>query len=133
MKKTMNKIPEYNSPLMDEIYQSISQTTFDFVANRMALASRINEAIKMRGWSQKQFAEAMNKKPSEISKWLSGTHNFTTDTLWQIEKVLGVRLLVENEMSESRVIDTDNIKKFILQEVNNALEKYLKPKQVTLV
>jgi transcriptional regulator with XRE-family HTH domain len=133
MKKTMNKIPEYNSPLIDEIYQSISQTTFDFVANRMALASRINEAIKMRGWSQKQFAEAMNKKSSEISKWLSGTHNFTTDTLWHIEQVLGIRLLVETEMSESRVIDTENIKKFILQEVNNALEKYLKPKQVALV
>jgi transcriptional regulator with XRE-family HTH domain len=133
MKKRMNKIPEYNSPLINEIYQSISQATFDFVANRMALASRINEAIKMRGWSQKQFAEAMNKKPSEISKWLSGTHNFTTDTLWHIEQVLSIRLLVETETSESRVLDTDNIKKFILQEVNNALEKYLRPKQVALV
>jgi transcriptional regulator with XRE-family HTH domain len=131
--KKMNKIPEYNSPLMDEIYQNISQTTFDFVANRMALASRINEAIKMRGWSQKQFAEAMNKKPSEISKWLSGTHNFTTDTLWHIEQILGIRLLVESETGQSRVMDADNIKKFVLQEVNKALEKYLKPKQVALV
>jgi transcriptional regulator with XRE-family HTH domain len=133
MKKTMNKIPEYNSPLMEEIYQNIPQTTFDFVANRMALASRINEAIKMRGWSQKQFAEAMNKKPSEISKWLSGTHNFTTDTLWHIEQVLGIHLLVESETSQNSVLDTDSIKKFILQEVNKTLEKYLKPKQVVLV
>jgi transcriptional regulator with XRE-family HTH domain len=129
----MNKIPEYNSSLMEEIYQNISQTTFDFVANRMSLASRINEAIKMRGWSQKQFAEAMNKKPSEISKWLSGTHNFTTDTLWHIEQILGIRLLVESETGQSRVMDADNIKKFVLQEVNKALEKYLKPKQVALV
>jgi transcriptional regulator with XRE-family HTH domain len=133
MKKTMNKIPEYNSPLMEEIYQNIPQTTFDFVASRMALASRINEAIKMRGWSQKQFAEAMNKKPSEISKWLSGTHNFTTDTLWHIEQVLGIHLLVESETSQNSVLDTDSIKKFILQEVNKTLEKYLKPKQVVLV
>ena len=44
----MNKIPEYNSPLMDEIYKNISQTTFDSVANRMALALRIHEANKVR-------------------------------------------------------------------------------------
>ena len=36
----MNKIPEYNSPLMDEIYQNIPQTTFDSVADKMALALR---------------------------------------------------------------------------------------------
>lgn len=133
MNKTMNKIPEYNSPLMEEIYQNIPQTTFDFVANRMALASRINEAIKIRDWSQKQFAEAMNKRPSEISKWLSGTHNFTTDTLWHIEQVLGVCLLVQSENSDNKVVDTDNIKKLILLEVNKALEKHLTIKQVASV
>lgn len=129
----MNKIPEYNSKLMDEIYQNIPQTTFDFVANRMALASRINEAMKTRGWSQRQFAEAMNKKPSEISKWLSGTHNFTTDTLWHIEQVLGIHLLVESETIQSKVIDTDNIKKFVLQEVNKALGKYLTTQKIALI
>ena len=128
----MNRIPEYNSPLMGEIYQNISQNTFDFVANRMALASRINEAIKMKGWSQKKFAEEMNKKPSEISTWLSGTHNFTTDTLWHIEQVVGVRLLVDTEINQSIIMNTDNIKKFVLQEVDKALEKYLTTKQTAL-
>lgn len=44
----MNKIPEYNSPLMKEIYKSIPQTTFDSVADKMALALRIHEANKLR-------------------------------------------------------------------------------------
>jgi transcriptional regulator with XRE-family HTH domain len=129
----MNKIPEYNSKLMDKIYQNIPQTTFDFVSNRMILASRINEAIKSRGWSQKQFADEMGKKPSEISRWLSGTHNFTTDTLWHIEQVLGIRLLLEIEGNQVNVFEADNIRKFVLQEVNKALEKYLTTKQVAII
>ena len=44
----MNKIPEYNSPLIEEIYQSIPQTTFDSVANKMALALQISEANKIK-------------------------------------------------------------------------------------
>jgi transcriptional regulator with XRE-family HTH domain len=129
----MNKIPEYNSELMDKIYQNIPQTTFDFVSNRMILASRINEAIKSRGWSQKQFADEMGKKPSEISRWLSGTHNFTTDTLWHIEQILGIRLLTEVEGNQVNVFEADNIRKFVLQEVDKALEKYLTTKQVAII
>ncbi len=129
----MNKIPDYNSELMDEIYQNIPQSTFDFVSNRMILASRINETIKSRGWSQKQFADEMGKKPPEISRWLSGTHNFTTDTLWHIEQVLGIRLLVEIESNQAKIFEADNIRKFVLQEVNKALEKYLNTEQVAII
>lgn len=118
---------------MDEIYQNIPQSTFDFVSNRMILASRINETIKSRGWSQKQFADEMGKKPPEISRWLSGTHNFTTDTLWHIEQVLGIRLLVEIESNQAKIFEADNIRKFVLQEVNKALEKYLNTEQVAII
>jgi transcriptional regulator with XRE-family HTH domain len=119
----------YSSPLIDEIYEGIPQTTFDFVANRMQLALRINDAIKARGWSQKQFAEAMNKKPSEINRWLSGTHNFTTDTLWHIQEILGVQLLAEPQTT-TFIFEAESLRKFVLQEVNNALEKYLSNKQM---
>jgi transcriptional regulator with XRE-family HTH domain len=54
----------------------------------MLLAARIDDARKAKGWSQHEFAEQMGKNPSEISKWLSGTHNFTSDTLWDIEEKL---------------------------------------------
>jgi transcriptional regulator with XRE-family HTH domain len=122
----------YSSPLIDEIYEGIPQTTFDFVANRMQLALRINDAIKARGWSQKQFAEAMNKKPSEINRWLSGTHNFTTDTLWHIQEILGVQLLAEPQTT-TFIFEAESLRKFVLQEVNNALEKYLSNKQMPTI
>jgi transcriptional regulator with XRE-family HTH domain len=129
--KKMNNTT-YSSPLIDEIYEGIPQTTFDFVANRMQLALRINDAIKARGWSQKQFAEAMNKKPSEINRWLSGTHNFTTDTLWHIQEILGVQLLAEPQTT-TFIFEAESLRKFVLQEVNNALEKYLSNKQMPTI
>ena len=130
MKKT-NELA-YSSPLIDKIYKGIPQTTFDFVANRMQLALRISDAIKTRGWTQKQFAEAMNKKPSEINRWLSGTHNFTTDTLWHIEEILGVKILAESQNTPNLISEGESLRKFVLQEVNNALEKYLSSKQMMM-
>lgn len=35
------------------------------------------------------LARMLKKTPSEISKWLTGTHNFTTKTISEIEIILG--------------------------------------------
>ena len=43
--------------------------------------------------NQKDLAEKLNKRPSEISKWLSGTHNFTIYTLYDIAKTLNVEVI----------------------------------------
>jgi transcriptional regulator with XRE-family HTH domain len=34
-----------------------------------------------RGLSKLEFAQALGKRPSEVTKWLSGQHNFTIRTL----------------------------------------------------
>jgi transcriptional regulator with XRE-family HTH domain len=67
------------------------------VHNKMMLAARIADALSAKGWTQKQLAQAMDKQPSEISKWLSGTHNFTVDTLSDLSQVLDVKLLPVKE------------------------------------
>ena len=70
-----------------------SAATYEKTAMRMRLAITIADAIAQSGFTQKEFAERMNKKPSEISKWLSGTHNFTIDTLYDISRELGITLI----------------------------------------
>ena len=52
------------------------------------IASKIDGILAERGISQKEFAELMGKRESEISKWLKGTHNFTLRTLAKISAVL---------------------------------------------
>ena len=39
--------------------------------------------------TQREFAALMGKRESEISRWLTGTHGFTTTTLAKISAVLG--------------------------------------------
>ena len=54
-----------------------------------AIAGRIKEILHRKRWSQADFAKAAEKKEAEISKWMSGTHNFTIRTISFIETVLG--------------------------------------------
>ena len=50
---------------------------------------RINQLLQDKGYTQKDLADKMNKKPSEISKWLKGNHNLTLKTLAKLEAELG--------------------------------------------
>lgn len=47
----------------------------------MAVAKRLESLIKEKGLNKKQFAESLGRHPSEVTKWLSGEHNFTIATL----------------------------------------------------
>jgi ribosome-binding protein aMBF1 (putative translation factor) len=66
----------------------------------MLLAAKIIEGRKAKGWNNVEFAEKMGKLPSVITRWLSGTHNFTSDTLSDIQEALGIELLSLNERKE---------------------------------
>lgn len=59
---------------------------------RMRVAARINDIRQELNLSKSEFAELLGKHPSEISKWLSGTHNFTQDTYTLIEVLTGKRI-----------------------------------------
>lgn len=43
--------------------------------------------------SQREFAAKMGKRESEISKWLTGRHNFTTSTIAKISYVLETQIV----------------------------------------
>lgn len=57
------------------------------------IVDRIQDLLDERGLRQKDLALMLNKNESEISKWMRGTHNFTIDTILNIEKVLGSPIL----------------------------------------
>jgi len=71
---------------------------YDKVARRMRIADQIADAMDAAGIGKKQLAERLGKCPSEITKWLSGTQNFTADVLSEISRVLGTEITgVETE------------------------------------
>lgn len=50
---------------------------------------RVNQLLKENKLSQKDLAEKMEKRPSEINKWLIGKHNFTLRSLAKLQAELG--------------------------------------------
>jgi len=93
----MSNIKPYNSTAIDSILSEIEPKLEKRIEFRMKLAAKIDSARLKMGLSKKQLAQRFSKSPSEISKWLSGTHNFTTDTLFDIQQFLGVELINTEE------------------------------------
>lgn len=54
-----------------------------------AVSNRIAELMQEKGLSKKQFADAIGKRPCEVTKWLSGQHNFTLTTLGMLSAFFG--------------------------------------------
>lgn len=57
------------------------------------ISDRIYELMQQRGLSKKQFADALGKRPCEVTKWLSGQHNFTVATLAMLSSFFGAPII----------------------------------------
>lgn len=53
------------------------------------ISNRLDSLMKEKGLSKKQLADAIGKRPSEITRWLSGEHNFTISTLAMLSSFFG--------------------------------------------
>jgi transcriptional regulator with XRE-family HTH domain len=74
----------HSSAFVNQMLAETSDIEKAQVNNRMMLAVRLDDLIAARRWSKSEFAAKVGKSPSEITKWLSGTQNFTIDTLTEI-------------------------------------------------
>lgn len=72
-----------------------SELTYLKVARRMRIAIQIAEAMEERHISKKELAKMMGRQPSEITKWLSGDQNFTSDTLAELSYYLNAKITGE--------------------------------------
>ncbi|MCE7059466.1 helix-turn-helix transcriptional regulator [Dyadobacter sp. CY343] len=88
-----------------EANKSISR----FVDKSFDISDRIVEILTRKKISQRQFAAMLGKSESEVSKWLSGTHNFTIKTIAHLEVVLeAVIMAVMNDSLESNGIEYED-------------------------
>lgn len=79
--------------IMNNLFGDIPAEVRAEVELQFDVATRIAEVLKAKGVSQKELAERLNKKEAEISKWLTGTHNFTLKTLALISNALGEKIV----------------------------------------
>jgi transcriptional regulator with XRE-family HTH domain len=81
------------SKAVDRLLKSTPEDVKIFVYLYADLLVRINQILREKKISKKELAEKLDKKPSEISKWLCGEHNFTLRSLAKLSTELGEPLL----------------------------------------
>lgn len=107
-----NKVEEYSSDLFENIFNDISELEQKKIENKMMIAAKIEDALKSKNWNKKKFLlELGMKNQSIVSKWLSGSHNFTVDTLTEIEHILGTKFLnLEEQIKEVKFVFQISVK-----------------------
>jgi ribosome-binding protein aMBF1 (putative translation factor) len=96
----MKKIARiYNSPILEEFIALENPELTAVLETKMRLAAKIYAAMQTQSITKSAFAEQLNVSPSLITKWLSGQHNFTVDTLVKIERILNIELLSAEKMA----------------------------------
>ena len=96
---------DQHSPLLNALLAEINPIEQAKTDAKMEIAAKIALAMEAKNWKKKDLLEAIDKDtPSIITKWLSGTHNFTIDTLVELEKALEIKLL-DREIREQPVIE----------------------------
>ncbi|MGN0224041.1 MAG: multiprotein-bridging factor 1 family protein [Muribaculaceae bacterium] len=81
MKRTEKSLAQILGPIPAEMQEQVN-LCFD-------IADKIYSLMIKRGLTKKQLAEAMGRRPSEITKWLSGQHNFTIATISKLSSFFG--------------------------------------------
>lgn len=81
MKRTLKSLDEMLGPIPESLQK---ETDLSF-----AISDRIYALMQQRGLSKKQFADSLGKRPCEVTKWLSGQHNFTISTLAMLSSFFG--------------------------------------------
>ncbi len=81
------------SDLLKEIEQQTPPESVRFIEQSMAMANYIETLLLDKGLKQKDLADKLGKSEAEISKWLSGTHNFTLRSIAKIEAVLNEKII----------------------------------------
>ena len=85
MKKTTKSLAEMLVAIPPEIKLEVD-LCFD-------ISDRIDQLMREKGLTKKQFADALGKRPSEVTKWLSGQHNFTISTLAMLSIFFGKSII----------------------------------------
>ena len=86
------KFPENN--IIDSwLDQNGNDEIARLVEKNLAITEKIVATLKEKSIKKLDFAKMLGRKPSEVTKWLSGTHNLTLKSINKIEMVLNINLI----------------------------------------
>jgi transcriptional regulator with XRE-family HTH domain len=90
-----------------------------FVKKNLAVSEQVFQLLEQRGWSQKVLAEKLGKKTSEVSKWLSGLHNLTLQSISKMESVFNEDILITPFEASKKFKKTEYVVLKVYAQSNN--------------
>ncbi len=92
-------------PLFEECLANVPAEVFAEVNLNIDIANRIADILHEKKMTQREFASLMGKRESEVSRWLTGSHGFTTKTLAKMASVLGEDIIeVKKHMAPQIIV-----------------------------
>ena len=82
-----------SSKIFEDAINAVSPETEARVRLSVEIVERISALMGKKNMNQADLAKKLGKSPSEISKWLSGTHNFTLKSIQKLEQIFGQPIL----------------------------------------
>lgn len=77
-----------NIPLQD-IFNEIPKEKREETRLSFSISNKIDALMREHDLNRKQLADALGKRPNEVTRWLSGEHNFTIATLAMLSTFFG--------------------------------------------
>ncbi len=92
---------------INPIMQAIRETTPPEVTRQVDIAvqisNRVYELLEEKAMSQKDLAKKLGKSETEVSRWLSGTHNLTIATIAKLSVALEDDLIMTTTAIPNKV------------------------------
>lgn len=85
MKQTSRSLQEILGPIPESVQQKIDIS--------IEISDRLDTLMRERGLNKKQVAEALGKRPSDVSKWLSGQYDFSLSTISLLSSFFGKEII----------------------------------------
>ena len=104
--------------ITDWLNQNRNPEIDSFIEKNLAITEKVRLAMESKGWKSQDLAKAMDKSPSEVSKWLSGMHNITLKSIIKMEQALGIDLIHTEPVKEYEYV--------FLGSIQNQLDLLLK-------
>jgi transcriptional regulator with XRE-family HTH domain len=89
----MRKPRVHKSKIVERIRQKQDPLVAARNKKKLILSAIISDALEQNDWKKGELAERLDVYASEVTRWTKGSHNFTVETLSDIEEILGIKLL----------------------------------------
>ncbi|MHA8070234.1 helix-turn-helix transcriptional regulator [Aquirufa ecclesiirivi] len=103
----LEKISVKDLSWMDD--ENLNKDNEDWLDFSFKIAVKVLSELRLKGISQNSFADLMGCSSQYISKLLKGKENLTIQTIFKIQKVLGLQLISTFDFEYQDTISTSEV------------------------